>query len=174
MQKYLEAHKHYEDAKAHLAQTSSDIAASIEAYGTNHRLEFYKQLYLIESIETQDASQSDYQESINTTKEIAIKALSEWKPGVVDLYVKADKEFITIKKEKPTGLYLKHSLALSIRPLIVNIVAFHLSGKEDYARQSRLSSSSIMQKLAGRGWRSLYGFITFIIEDLKNGAAALD
>ncbi len=83
-------------------------------------------------------------------------------------------ELVEFQKEKPTALNVLDSVALSIRPLIDNIIAFHLSGKDDYARQSRLSSNSIMQKIAGRGWRSLYGFITFIIEDMTNGAAALD
>jgi len=175
MQKYLESNKYYEEAKAYLAQTDSGIAPSIETCGSNHRLEFYKQLYLIELLETQNVSQVDgNQESISTTKELSIKALSKWKPGVVDLWAKADAERIMIRKEQPTGLYHKHSLDLSIRALIENIIAFHFSGKEDYARQSRLRLNSIMQKVAGRGWRSLYGFITFIIEDLNNGAAALD
>jgi hypothetical protein len=31
-----------------------------------------------------------------------------------------------------------------------------------------------MQKVADSGWRSLYGFLTFLIEDLKNKAAVLE
>jgi hypothetical protein len=175
IQKYLESNSHYEEAKAYLAQTGSDIAPSMETAGTNHRLEFYKQLHLIELIETQSASQTENnQVSINTTKELAIMALSKWKPGVADLWAKVDAELILNKKERQIALYIKHSLALSIRTLVDNIIAFHLSGNEDYARQSRLRSNSIMQKVAGRGWRSLYGFLTFIIEDMKNGAAAFD
>ena len=105
---------------------------------------------------------------------MAREALSNWKPEVVDLWAKADAELTIIKKESPTVLYHTHSLALTIRPLIENIIAFHLSGNEAYAWLSRLSLDGIMQKIAVRGFRSLYGFISFIIEDLKNGVAAFD
>ena len=68
---------------------------------------------------------------------------------------------------------MKHALALNIRPIIHNIVAFHLTGQEVYARQSRQNLNAIMQKLADQGWNALYGLLTFMIEDLKNGAAVL-
>jgi len=175
MQKYLESNKYYEEAKAYLAKTDSDIALSIETYEISHRLEFYKQLHFIELIETQNGTQTEgNQKSISTNKEMAREALSNWKPGVVDLWAKADAELTIIKKESPTGLHHMHSLAVTIRPLIENIIAFHLSGNEAYAWLSRLSLDGIMQKIAVRGFRSLYGFITFIIEDLKNGVAAFD
>ena len=64
--------------------------------------------------------------------------------------------------------------ALNIRPIIHNVIAFHLTGQEVYAVQSRQNLNAIMQKLADQGWRSLYGLLTFMIEDLKNGPAVLE
>ena len=175
VRKFLEFSDQYEEAKAYLAKLPKDQTVSPESSGTNHRLEFYKQLYLIESLEMPYAFHSDEnQESIEAAKQLAISALSQWKPAVVDLYSKADSDHLSIKRDKPRGPYLKHALALNVRPIIHNIVAFHLTGQEVYARQSQQNLNAIMQKLADQGWNSLYGLLTFMIEDLKNGAAVLE
>ena len=175
VRKFLEFSDQYEEAKAYFARTVQDDGFPSEASKTNHRLEFYKQLHLIESLEMPYAFRSDEnQESIRTAKQTATSALSQWKPAVVDLYVKADSDHLSIKREKPRGPYLKHALALNIRPIIHNIVAFHLTGQEVYARQSQQNLDAIMQKLADQSWNALHGFLTFMIEDLKNGAAVLE
>ncbi len=175
LQDYLELNGQYEEARAYLAQTVKDSAYPIEGGSPNNRLDFYKRLHLTESLEIQNGSKSEEdRESISSAKGHAIGALSEWRPDVVDLYTRADAEYMTIIREEPIGLFMKHSLAVSIHPLIDSIIAYHFSGRREYARQSQLVLNSIMQKLAGRGWRSLYGFIIFLIEDLKNGAAALE
>jgi hypothetical protein len=174
VRKFLEFSDQYEEAKAYLAQSKADLS-STETYRTNHRLEFYKQLHLIESLEMPYAFHTDEnQESIAAAKQLAISSLSQWKPTVVELYAKADFDHLSIKREKPRGPYLKHALALNIRPIIHNIVAFHLTGQEVYARQSQQNLNAIMQKLADQGWNALYGLLTFMIEDLKNGAAVLE
>ena len=175
VRKFLEFSDQYEEAKAYLAQSVQDHALLSETSKTNYRLEFYKQLHLIESLEMPYAFHSDEnQESIRVAKQMAISALSQWKPAVVDLYVKADSDHLSIKREKPRGPYLKHALALNIRPIIHNIVAFHLTGQEVYARQSLQNLNAIMQKLADQSWNALHGLLTFMIEDLKNGSAVLE
>ena len=174
VRKFLEFSDQYEEAKAYLAQSKKDLS-STETFRTNHRLEFYKQLHLIESLEMPYAFHTDEnQESIAAAKQQAISALSQWNPTVVELCAKADSDHLSIKREKPRGPYLKHALALNIRPIIHNIVAFHLTGQEVYARQSQQNLNAIMQKLADQGWNALYGLLTFMIEDLKNGAAVLE
>ena len=132
-------------------------------------------MHSIESMEMPYAFHSDEnQESIKVAKQLAIAALSQWKPAVVDLYVKADSDHLSIKREKPRGPYLKHALALNIRPIIHNIVAFHLTGQQVYAKLIQQNLNAIMQRLADQGWNALYGFLTFMIEDIKNGAAVLE
>ena len=175
VRKFLEFSDQYEEAKAYLAQSIGSQGSSPEGSTANYRLEFYKQLHLIESLEMPYAFHSDEnQEAIAAAKQKAISALEHWKPAVVDLYGKADADHLSIKKEKPRGPYLKHALALNIRPIIHNIVAFHLTGQEVYARQSQQNLNAIMQKLADQGWNALHGLLTFMIEDLKNGAAVLE
>ena len=175
VRKFLEFSDQYEEAKAYLAQSVQNHGLSSEASKTNYRLAFYKQLHLIESLEMPYAFHSDEnQESIRFAKQMAILALSQWRPAVVDLYVKADSDHLSIKREKPRGPYLKYALALNIRPIIHNIVAFHLTGQEVYARQSQQNLNAIMQKLADQGWNALHGLLTFMIEDLKNGAAVTE
>ena len=103
----------------------------------NHRLAFYRQLHVVESLEMPHALHSkEDQESIAAAKQAAIGELVQWRPDVADLYSKADADHVAIKTEKPGGRYLKHALALSVRPIIQNIVAFQLTGQESYARQS--------------------------------------
>jgi len=175
VRKFLEFSDQYEEAKAYLAKSMKDQGLSPEGPRTNYRLEFFRQLHLIESLELPYAFHSDEnQESITAAKQLAISALSHWKPAVVDLYGKADSDHLSIKREKPRGPYLKHALALNIRPIIHNIVAFHLTGHEVYARQSQQNLNAIMQMLADQGWNALHGLLTFMIEDLKNGAAVLE
>ena len=175
VRKFLEFSDQYEEAKAYLAKSIKDQGFSPEDSRTNYRLEFYKQLHLIESLEMPYAFHSDEnQQAITAAKQIAIWALSQWKPAVVGLYGKADSDHLSIKREKPRGPYLKHALALNIRPIIHNIVAFHLMGQEVYARQSQQNLNAIMQKLADQDWNALHGLLTFMIEDLKNGAAVLE
>ena len=175
LSKFLEFSDQYEEAKGYLAQSVQDHDVSTETVQSNPRLEFYRQLHLIESMEMPYAFRyQENQESIEAAKQAAISHLSKWKPEVVALYTKADADHVAIKHEKPNGPYLRHALALNIRPIVHNLVAFHLTGQEVYARQLRQNLSAIMQKLADRGWRSLHGFLTFLIEDLKNGAAVLE
>jgi hypothetical protein len=175
VQKFLEFSDQYEEAKAYLARSVQDHKLSSHALEQNYRLEFYKHLYLIESLEMPYAFHSDEnEESLRIARQMAISALSHWKPAVVDLYVKADSDHLSIKREKPRGPYLKHALALNIRPIIHNIVAFHLTGQEVYARQSQQNLYAIMQQLADQNWNALHGLLTFMIEDMKNGAAVLE
>lgn len=175
VRKFLEFSDQYEEAKAYLAQSIKDHDSSGEAPLANQRLEFYRQLHVIESLELPYAFRWDEnEESIRVAKQRATLALSQWKPAAVDLYVKADSDYLAIKREKPRGPYLKHALALNIRPVIHNIVAFHLTGQGVYARQSQQNLNAIMQKLADQGWNALHGLLTFMIEDLKNGPAVLE
>ena len=141
----------------------------------NHRLAFYRQLQLVESLETPHALHSKKdQETIAAAKQVATGELVQWRPDVADLYAKADADHVAIKTEEPSGRYLKYALASSVRLIIQDIVAFHLTGRESHAWQSNQPLNAVMQRLADQGWNSLYGFLTFMIEDLKNGAAVCE
>jgi hypothetical protein len=72
------------------------------------------------------------------------------------------------------GPYLKHALALNVRPIYHNIIAFHLTGQGLYAKQAQQNISAVMHRLSEKGCHALHGFITFLFKDIKNGAAVLD
>jgi hypothetical protein len=64
VRKFLEFSDQYEEAKAYLVQSKKDLGSSTESSRTNYRLEFYKQLHLIESLELPYAFHSDENQRI--------------------------------------------------------------------------------------------------------------
>ena len=154
----------------------TDSSIQIEDGSTlNHRLEFFKQLHLVESLEMPYAYHpKENLQRIHSAKVQAIQSLTEWKPGLVGLYRRADKEYVTIKHEKPRGPYLKYALALNVRPILHNIIAFHLTGRNLYVKQAKQNLSAILQIVKERGCPSLHAFILELLEDIKTGAAVLE
>jgi hypothetical protein len=173
--KYLEFSGYYEEAKRYLgAYTNFRLQPDIKQT-CNERLTFYKQLHLIESLEMPYAFHpGEDADEIKAAKELAIQSLTSWNPTSVSLYIRADKEYLGIKREKPRGPYLRYAMALNVRPVLHNIIAFHLTGQNVYARQARQNLSAILHLLQERGCPSLHEFILILLEDMKNGAALLD
>ena len=172
-ERFIQFSEHYEEARAFLAQETREPPDSVVP--SNHRLEFYRQLRLVESLEMPYAFHAEENQALaRTAKQRAAHELTAWKPEVVDLYVRADREYMLMKTEKPRGPYLKHALALNVRPVIYSIVAFQLTGQEVYGKQSRQNLGAIMQKLRERGFVSFQGFLEFLVEEVRNGAAVLE
>jgi hypothetical protein len=65
-------------------------------------------------------------------------------------------------------------MALNVRPILHNIIAFHLTGQKIYAKQARQNLSAILHLLKERGCPSLHDFILVLLEDINNGASLLD
>jgi hypothetical protein len=173
--KYLEFNNHYEEAKAFLNKGSLQVLPTDEVHARNHRLEFYRQLHIIESLELPYAFHpKENVERIKIAKQEALAELSTWNQSAAGLYSKADQEYVSIKREKPSGPYLKNALALNVRPIFHNTVSFHLTGQAVYAKQARQNLSAILHYLDRKGLYFLHRFISFLLEDLKNGAAVLD
>ena len=79
--KFLEFSDQDEEAKAYLVQSITNHELSDATNVPNHRLEFYKQLHLIESLEMPYAFHTDENvEAIKAAKQLAIKALSDGSP----------------------------------------------------------------------------------------------
>jgi hypothetical protein len=175
VRKFLEFGEYYEEAKAFLAQSTEESHVSDETADVNHRLGFYKELYLIESLQTPyEFHPEENQRNIEQARQNAISELLAWRPDIVELYRKADEEHSLIKREKPMGPHMTHALALNVRPLVHNILAYQLTGRTVYAKQSRQNLNAIMQKIAQGGWNALHGFLTFMIEDSNQSAAVLE
>jgi hypothetical protein len=175
LERYLALRKEYEDAKSHISAFMQNQPLAPEERKTSHRLAFFQHLRIIESLEVPYAFHPEENvESLRAAKEAAADEISGWNLELGELYKKADQEYMRIKREKPMGPYLKHALALNIRPVFHNIIAFHLTGRNLYAKQARQNLSGIMHQLAENGCRALKEFLLLLMADLKNGPAALE
>jgi hypothetical protein len=173
--KYLEFNVHYEDAKRYLSGVSDSPSQIENSVTSNCRLEYFKQLHIVESLEMPYAYHPEENlQKIRAAKVQAIQSLSTWKPALVDLYRQADEEYVTMKHEKPRGPYLKYALALNVRPILHNVIAFHLTGRNLYLKQARQNLSAILHIVKERGYPSLHDFILELLEDTKTGAAVLE
>jgi hypothetical protein len=166
LESYLGLASSFQEARAYLAKSQS----------VKHpRLSFFQQLHLIESLEMPYAFHpAENMEKLLHAKEAAGSELLEWKKEWALLYKDADREYVRIKTEKPFGPYLKHALALNVRPLMHDLIAFHLTGRDLYAKQARQNLPGIMHQLSENHCVALREFLSLLLEDAKKGAAVLD
>jgi hypothetical protein len=174
--KYLEMHlrlgTEYEEARSYLAETLRAGDGSADTTTRNHRLAFFRQLRLVEAMEMPYAfHRGERLAQLRAAKQAAMSELASWRADLGELYEKADREYAGIKAEKPRGPYLRHALALNIRPLVHNLVSFHITGRELYAKQARQNLSGIMHQLTENGSHALCRFLSILLEDMKAGAA---
>jgi hypothetical protein len=175
LEKYLELHGQYEEALAYLVKSNQTQSISDKIDYKNHRLSFFQHLNLIESMEMPYAFHPEENiDQLFSSKNTAKVELSKWRIELLKLYINADKEYVKIKTEKPMGPYLKHALALNVRPLVHNIIGYHITGRKLYAKQAKQNQSAIMHQLTENGCLSLRDFLSILIEDMNNGAAVLE
>jgi len=175
LESFLELSSQYGEARAYLASAEDRQSDSEKDGIINHRLGFFRQLHFIESLEMPYAFRKNENiDKLHLAKETAMNELSGWRKDLPELYKRADMEYVGIKNLKPMGPYLTHALALNVRPLIHNLVAYHLTGRDLYAKQARQNLSGIMHRLTANGCVALREFLSILLEDMKNGAAVLD
>jgi hypothetical protein len=173
LESYLKLTVDFDEAKTYLARAGK--ARDDRVRTANHRLAFFQQLGMMETLETPYAFRpGERGEELRRAREAAAEELTQWRPALAELYAKADREYSEIKAERPMGPYLKHAMALNMRPLMHNLIGYHLTGREVYSRQARQNLSGIMHQLAENGRTSLAGLLTLLLEDVKNGAAVFD
>jgi hypothetical protein len=169
---YLRLGADYEEARAYLAEAERAQGDTGGRIARNHRLAFFRALRLVEMLELPYSYHRDANHAeLRIAKESALNELGSWKCEWIDLYRDADGEYVRIKSERPEGPYLKHALALNIRPLVHNLVSFHITGRELYAKQARQNISGIMHQLTENRCHALCRFLTFLLDDMKTGAA---
>ena len=175
LKRYLQLSTDYEEARAYLAECRLTQGKQEERACKNHRHAFFKQLHLIESLEMPYAFHpEESSEKLRVAKETAMDELRSWRKELAELYDSADKEYVRIKTEKPMGPYLKHALALNVRPLVHNLIGFHLTGRDLYAKQARQNLSGIMHQLTENRCVALREFLSLLLDDMRNGAAVLE
>lgn len=174
LESYLELSSHYREARAYLSMAENGQSDSFINDTINHRLGFFQQLHLIESLEMPYSYHKDEnREKLDLAKKTAMDELLGWRKDLVELYRCADKEYVGIKNLRPMGPYLTHALALNVRPLMHNLIEYHLTGRDLYAQQARQNISGIMHRLTVKGCVALREFLSILLEDMKDGAAVL-
>jgi len=171
LESYLKLRGQYEEARCYLEKSQN----TKNGQKSNHRLAFFEKLSQIESMEMPYAFHPNaHLDEVASLKRAAIIEISCWKRDFAGLYGRANEDYVRIKAEKPRGPYLRHALALNVRPLVHNLIAYHLTGRELYARQARQNVSGIMQRLAENGCAALREFLALLLDDMKNGPAVLE
>jgi hypothetical protein len=175
LDRYLQLGLEYEEARIYLAQLQRAQGDFDNHITKNRRLAFFKQLRLIESLEMPYAFHpQENLEKLLLAKKTAMNELQHWRKDLAELYSRADEEYVRIKSEKPMGPYLKHALALNVRPLVHNLVGFHLTGRDLYAKQAKQNLSGIMHQLGENHCFALREFLYVLLDDMKKGAAVIE
>jgi hypothetical protein len=167
--------KYYEDAKKHLAISATGESIFRKRAETNHRLRFFQSLKILETIDMPYSFHRKENEGrIRALHREAAESFGKWNAAPQGLFHAATREYERIWSDKPSGPYMKHALALNLRPILHNIMSFHLTGREVYRKQARQNIAAILDRLAANGYAAFREYLTFLMGDMKNGAAVFD
>jgi hypothetical protein len=167
LERFLELSSDFQEARNYLAR-------SIPA-GTNHRLAFFQELRRVETLEMPYSFHpEDNLLELHRAKAAAARELGRWRKELAGLYARAASEYARIKRQKPRGPYMKHALALNVRPLVHNVIGFHLTGRTLYEKQAKQNLSGIMHQLSAEKCDALRAFLSILLNDMKSGAALFE
>jgi hypothetical protein len=165
----------YEEAKQFLFNTAKSSIKSISVPETSPRLRFYQKLKKIEFLDMPYAfHRNEHLAEIRSLRADAVKLFEAWNRDNLDLYKVAEKQHQQIWNEKPSGPYLKHALALNIRPVLHNVITFHLTGRPVYKRQARQNIKAIMSRLEEERYNAFKDYLSLLIKDMESGPALFD
>ena len=166
---------YYEEAKAFLFRSATDVRNDIQVPKVNPRLQFYQKVKKIESLDMPYAfHRNEHIAEIRPLRTDAAGLFKAWNPNRMDLYTAAEEQHQQIWVEKPRGPYLKHALALNVRPILHNITAFHLTGRQVYRTQAKQNIKAIMSRLEEEGYNAFKEYLMLLIQDMENGPALFD
>ncbi len=169
--KLIEFSNYYEEAKEFILQSNKHFL-NIQKLHINHRLLFFQQLHIIETIEAPYAYKpTNYKRITNEAKLNAAKSFQNWRNDKIEVYMRADKEYNLIKAHKPDELYMKDALKLNLMPVFHNIISYHLTGYSYYRTQIRQNIKAILHRLEQENYIALKEYIDLLINDLQNGPA---
>lgn len=161
----------YEEAKLYLAHSTKG-EVRVPFVSSNQRLKFYQMMEKLEVMDVPYAfHRKDNEAQIHAMRSVAEDLFREWNPKYARLHAAANEQHQQIWTQKPSGPYLKHALALNVRPVLHNIVNFHLTGRDLYRKQARQNIKAIMSKLTEEGYIAFKDYLRLLILDMENGAA---
>ena len=165
----------YEEARQFLFTRTTSTTKSISISRSGPRLRFYQRVERIESLDMPYVfNRNEHQTEIRSLRTEAAELFKVWNPDCIDLYKAAERQHQQIWSEKPRGPYLKHALALNIRPVLHNVVGFHLTGRQLYRRQAKQNLKAIMSRLEEEGHLAFKNYLSLLIDDMENGPALFD
>jgi len=163
----------YEEARQLLFNLAQEKRRAV--LQTSPRLQFYQRLRRIESLDMPYAfHRNEHQAEMQLFRAEAAELFRTWSPDNAELYKIAERQQQRIWAEKPSGPYMKRALALNIRPILHNIIAFHLTGTLVYKRQARQNIKAIMARLEEEGHTAFKDYLSLLIKDMENGAAQFE
>jgi hypothetical protein len=170
--RFIEFSNFYEEARA-IFDSNTNGSPSKNVRIPNHRLCFFQAMHILQSLE------SPYAIEDQETKKLRIESMNleahahfaDWKGDLVELYELATNEYDLIKKQKPSGPYMKHALYFNLRPVFHNIIAYHLTGSSIYRRQIKQNLAAVMLRLEEKQCFSLRDYLQFLIKDMDMGPA---
>ncbi len=172
---FLTSSRYYEEAKEFLFRSRTKVRKDIQVPQASARLQFYQKVKRIESLDMPYVFRRDEHEpEIRSLRADAARLFKAWNPNSIDLYAAAQRQHLQIWAEKPSGPYLKHALALNVRPVLHNITAFHLTGRRVYRTQARQNIRAIMGRLEEEGFKAFMDYLKLLIQDMENGPALFD
>jgi hypothetical protein len=173
---YIRYSSNYEEAVNLLTRSRPDPGPPPVEERVNHRLLFFREFYRLETIDKPYAFKKFYhtEEEIELCRKRALEHFQNWKPQSVRLYREANACYDQVKRERPSGPYMKEALLLNLTPVFHNITCFHVIGLELYRRQLKQNLPAVLARLKDRGFHQLVEYIGFLIADMENGPAIHD
>jgi len=166
---------YYEEAKDLLFKRDHATTEKAAIAKANSRLQFFQKIERLETLDMPYAFHRDeHRSEIRSLRREAEELFHAWNPDKGDMYKDAERQHQRIWSGKPSGPYLKHALALNIRPVLHNVIAFHLTGRAVYKRQARQNIKAIMSRLEEEGYTSFRAYLSLLIHDMENGPALFD
>jgi hypothetical protein len=170
---FIELGRCYEQALEYLAQNRGGAQNTPPAL-ENFRLRFFRALKKRQDLELSFKIRKEHSErELRHAEQEAASWFTRWQGQAADLYGDADLEYKKLRREKPEGPYRKKALYFNLRPVLHNIISYHLTGREFYHTQVRQNLAAVRQRLAERECHALDRLIQFLLADLENGPALL-
>lgn len=145
--------------------------------GTGARYGFFRLMSVLDGLELPHNKSRETREEIPRVLTEIDEAFQAWSPAAYPMFSEAMESYSAIKKEKQPNTISqlrKPTLAGMLKPVMFNIIYFHLTGSEVYPRQLKRKLGMILDRLESEGYDALKRFLLWLVEDMEKGPALLD
>ncbi len=179
VRKFIVFRKQYEDACRHIISGEHGEWKKQKAFGNNYRYMFFREMlslyYLETSFQTSKTAQADIK--IKSVMDAAYSNLRKWNAELAALYLHALPDYEKIKTEKYKNIISnlrKPQVFFNLRPVIFNLVNYHITGISFYKKQIRQNLNAVIKRLDENGYTAYREYLIGLINDMDNGPALTD